>query len=129
MKFLCLGYHDEQAWAALPETERGQLIDESLQYEQVLRDEGRVLDSRMLQPTLHATTLRFGARGLLVTDGPFAETKEQIGGLMVLEADDMEHAVRLMSQIPCMRAGGCLEIRPLAEIPESAVASAGTRVQ
>jgi hypothetical protein len=116
MRFLCLGYHDEQAWSALPAGELKQLMDETFAYERVLRDGGHVLDTKGLQSARSAATLRFAASGeLSVTDGPFAETKEQIGGLMVLQADDLQHAVRLLSKMPCMRIGGSLEIRPLNE--------------
>ena len=68
-----------------------------------------------MQPCNTAATLRFDGGKMLVTDGPFAETKEQLGGVIVLEATDLNHAIQLMSRMPCMRVGGTLEIRPINE--------------
>jgi len=115
MRYLCLGYHDEQAWNALPEGERRQLMDDTFAYERELRSGGHVLDTKGLQSARTAATLRFSGGRAAVTDGPFAETKEQLGGVMVLEAKDLNHAIQLMSKLPCMRIGGSLEIRPLNE--------------
>jgi hypothetical protein len=115
MKYLCLGYHDERTWEALPQPDRQQLIDESLAFERELRQSGNVLDGKALQPARSAVTLRYSGGAPSVTDGPFAETKEQLGGVMVLEASDLNHAIQLMSRLPCMRIGGSLEIRPLNE--------------
>jgi hypothetical protein len=115
MKFLCLGFHNEQMWNALSENERQALVEESFAYERELRRSGNYLDSHALHGAQTATTLRFSRNNLLVTDGPFAESKEQLGGVMILEARDREHAVELMSRLPCMRVGGSLEIRPLNE--------------
>ena len=115
MRYLCLGYHDEQAWNALPADERQQLLSDTLAYERELRGSGHVLDAKGLQSACSAATLRFAGGRPEVTDGPFAETKEQLGGVMVLEAKDLNHAIQLMSKLPCMRIGGSLEIRPLNE--------------
>jgi hypothetical protein len=116
MKYLCLGYHDEQAWTALPAAEREALVRESLAYEDELRTGGHCIRGTGLQSARSAATLRFAQGGKAsVTDGPFAETKEQLGGVMLLEANDLNHAIALMSSLPCMRIGGSLEIRPLNE--------------
>ena len=115
MRYVCLGYHDEQAWTALPDAERQKLMDDTFAYERVLREGGHVLDTKGLQSARSAATLRFHGGKPTITDGPFAETKEQLGGLMVLEANDLNHAIQLMSKLPCMRIGGSLEIRPLNE--------------
>jgi hypothetical protein len=115
MKYLCLGYHDEDQWAAMSEGDRKALIEEGAAYEDLLRKGEHVVETRALRGARSATTLRFDNGKVLVTDGPFAETKEQLGGVMVLEADDLNHAIQLMSQLPCMRIGGCLEIRPINE--------------
>ena len=115
MKYLCLGFHDEQAWAALPAGERQQLLEDSRQYEDELRRGGHVLDATALHGARSAATLRFGGGKVSVTDGPFAETKEQLGGIMILEANDLNHAIQLMSRLPCMCVGGSLEIRPINE--------------
>ncbi len=113
MKYLCLGYHDEQVWQALPAAERESLVDESLAYEGLLRRNGHCLDATALEGGSAAATLRFKSGKLTITDGPYAETKEQLGGVMLLEAKDLNHAIQLMSQVPCMRVGGSLEIRPV----------------
>jgi hypothetical protein len=115
MRYLCLGYHDEDAWQALPDRERQQLLDDTFAYERELRRGGHVLDTKGLQAARSAATLRFAGGKPVITDGPFAETKEQLGGIMVLEANDLNHAIQLMSKMPCMRIGGSLEIRPLNE--------------
>jgi len=115
MRYLCLGYHDEQAWSALADSDRERLMADTMAFERDLRSGGHVVDTKGLQNVRSAVTLRFAGGELAVTDGPFAETKEQIGGLMVLEANDMNHAIRLMSRMPCMRIGGALEIRPINE--------------
>jgi hypothetical protein len=113
MKYLCLGYHDEQVWQALPADERQALIDESRAYEERLRRSGHCHSGIALHSAATAATLRFRGGRALVTDGPFAETKEQLGGFMILEASDLNQAIQLMSQVPCMRMGGSLEIRPI----------------
>jgi hypothetical protein len=115
MRYLCLGYHEEKTWQMMNASEREALVEESLAYEALLRRKGHVLDGKALQPATTATTLRFENGKAFVTDGPFAETKEQLGGVMVLEAADLNHAIQLMSQLPCMRVGGHLEIRPINE--------------
>jgi hypothetical protein len=115
MRYLCLGYHDEAHWKALPDAERDQLMADTFAYEKLLRDGGHIVDTKGLQPASTAATLRFSGGRATVTDGPFAETKEQIGGLMVLEANDLNHAIQLLSIMPCMRIGGALEIRPINE--------------
>lgn len=123
MKYLCLGYHDERKWGALPEGERNALVKASLAYEEVLRAGGHVIDTAALQSAQVAATLRFSHGEMSITDGPFAETKEQLGGIMILEANDLNHAIQLMSQIPCMRVGGSLEIRAINEALSEQVAS------
>jgi hypothetical protein len=115
MKYLCLGFHSEAAWNALAPAERQKLIDASLAYEGMLKRSGHYVDSRALQSARSAATLRFENGEVLVTDGPFAETKEQLGGVLVLEAIDLNHAISLMSQLPCMKIGGSVEIRPINE--------------
>ena len=116
MKYLCLGYHEAKTWETMPPAQRIALTDETLAYQDELKKTGRCVDGTALQPHTTAATLRFDSGGkVCVTDGPFAETKEQLGGVMVLEADDLNHAIQLMSQLPCMRVGGSVEIRPINE--------------
>jgi len=115
MKYLCLAYHEERLFEHLSRADRAALGEELAAYEQYLRQGGHVIDARALEPARAATTLRFASGRMSVTDGPFAETKEQLGGIMVLEAVDLNHAIQLMSQSPCMRLGGHVEIRPINE--------------
>jgi hypothetical protein len=115
MKYLCLGYHDEQAMAAMSPGEREAFIAECIAFDDQLRKTGRVIDGQSLQSATTAKTIRFQRGRMSTTDGPFAETKEQLGGFVIIEADDLNHAVRLMAEVPCRRLGGGLEIRPINE--------------
>ena len=114
MKYLCLGYYGEDALRTL--RAGGAVMAETAAYNDELRRGGHILDATMLDGGRAAATLRFEAGKVAVTDGPFAETKEQLAGAVVLEATDLNHAIQLMSQMPCMRhVGGCMEIRPIHE--------------
>lgn len=115
MKYLCLGYHDEQTWANLPTQQRDELLRDTFAYQDELQRTGHFLDGQALKDVHNAATLRFRSGEVIVTDGPFAETKEQLGGVMVLDARDLNHAIQLMSKLPCMKVGGSLEIRPIDE--------------
>jgi hypothetical protein len=115
MRYLCLGYHDDKVWATMSEGDRARLLEENCAYQDQLRRNGHYLDGKALQAASSAATLRFDGGKATVTDGPFAETKEQLGGLLLLEATDLNHAIQLMSRMPCMRVGGSLEIRPINE--------------
>jgi hypothetical protein len=116
MKFACLGYGDEKKWAAMSQSERDAMIEESFAYADELHKKGHLVDiGQALQSVGTAKTLRCKNAKVVVTDGPFAETKEQLGGICVLEARDIDHAVKLMSQDPCLLCGGPFEIRPIDE--------------
>ncbi len=115
MKYLCLGYHNEELWQAQSESEREALMEETFAYADHLKANGHVIDDHALQEISQAATLRFEKGKCSVTDGPFTETKEQLGGIMILEANDLNHAIQLMSPMPCMRMGGVMEIRPINE--------------
>jgi hypothetical protein len=111
MKYVCLGYIDHTRWASLPEAERNALIDSCFSYDDELRRAGHFAGGEALQEAGTAATLRFRDGQVTVTDGPFAETREQIGGILVLEARDLNEAIRLMSRHPGVRVGP-FEIRP-----------------
>ena len=115
MKFVCLGYIEAGKFEGLSESERHAFVDGCFTYDDVLRQHGNFAGGEALQPAGHAKTLRFRDGKVTVTDGPYAETKEQIGGILILEADDLDHAVRLMSEHPGVRAGP-FEIRPAADL-------------
>ena len=117
MKFLCLGYMDEKKWDAMSKSEQDAVMQECFAYDDVLRKNGHFVGGEALQSGRTAKTLEWRGGKVLVTDGPFAETKEQLGGLLVLEAKDMNHAIELMSNHPGVRLGGPFEIRPVEEIP------------
>src|SRR3954454_13507603 len=115
MKFLCLGYHDEQLWQSQPEQQRDALLEETFAYARVLQSKGHLIDDRALEGVASAAILRFEKGRVAVTDDPFAATEEQLGGLMVLEGADLNEAIQLMSKMPCMSMGGSIEIRPINE--------------
>ena len=112
MRFICLGYLDEKKWEALPKSEQDAMMEEFFAYDDVLQKSGHCVGAESLQSARSAATLRLRNGKVMVTDGPFAETKEQVGGIFVLEARDMSHAIELMSRHPGLRLGGPFEIRP-----------------
>lgn len=114
MKFVCLGFLDETAWDQMPESERTSFMDTCFAYDDELRRGGRFLGGESLQSVRNAATVRYRNGQALVTDGPYAETKEQLGGILFLEARDLNHAIELISKHPGIRAGG-FEIRPADE--------------
>src|SRR5262245_22861286 len=115
MRYLCLVYYDEKKLDALSKEEYDALVDEVLAYREVLRKSGHYIVSDGLQPVQTATTVRIRNGRVSTTDGPFAETKEQLGGFMLIEARDLNDAIRVASKIPPLRLG-CIEIRPLREL-------------
>jgi hypothetical protein len=123
MKYICLGYYDKEKFDGMPESERNAMFDACFEYADHLRANGHSDGGEALQPTETALTLSWKNGKVATTDGPYAETKEQIGGLGVLEARDMNHAVQLMSQHPALKYGTLWEIRPAADMSEIMKAS------
>lgn len=117
MKFICLGYFDEKKFESLSESERNASIDECLSYDDVLRKNGHFAGGEALQSAHSAATLRWKNGKVSITDGPYAETKEQLGGLLILEARDLQHAIELMSKHPGVKVGP-FEIRPAGDLCE-----------
>lgn len=117
MKYICLGYLDVQRWEGLSESERTALMDECFAYDDVLRRNGHFAGGEALQGARTARTLRSDNGKVSVTDGPFAETKEVLGGILILEAENQDHAVELMSKHPGVKIGP-FEIRPAADLSE-----------
>ncbi len=115
MKYLCSIFFDEKNLDALSESASQALTDESLAFDQTLRDRGHLLAAQALQPVSAATTVRIRSGKVSVTDGPFAETHEQIGGFLLIEAKDLNEAIQLASKIPSIRLGG-IEVRPIKEL-------------
>ena len=117
MKYICLGYIEEKKWETMSESERNVMLDECFAYDDVLRKDGHFAGGEALQSPRNATTLRWRNGNVSITDGPYAETKEQLGGILVLEARDLNHAIQLMSKHPGVKAGP-FEIRPAADLTE-----------
>ncbi|MGQ0384542.1 MAG: YciI family protein [Gammaproteobacteria bacterium] len=114
MKFVCLGYLDEAAWGTLGASKQRQMIDACTAYDVELRRKGHFASGFALQGAATATTVRWKNGRAAATDGPFAETKELLGGILVLEAKDRDEAVRLIERHPGIRMGG-FEVRPADE--------------
>jgi hypothetical protein len=114
MRFVCLGFQDETSWAGLPESDRQSFMEKCFAYDDELRRGGHFLGGEALESVRNAATVRCRGGQVMVTDGPYAETKEQLGGILFLEARDLNHAIQLMSKHPGVRAGG-FEIRPANE--------------
>ncbi|HEY5565468.1 MAG TPA: YciI family protein, partial [Rhodothermia bacterium] len=100
MKYICLAYADPKKWGTMSESERNAFVDECFTYDDVLRKNGHFAGGDALQGVENATTLHFQNGKVSVTDGPYAETKEQLGGILILEAKDLNHAIQLMSKHP-----------------------------
>lgn len=108
MKFLCLVYAEEDALRTLTD-------DECMEYDEELRVSGRCIASEPLQPVSTAKTVRVRKEGIAVTDGPYAETKEILAGFYLVEAADMDEALRIAAGIPPARVGS-IEVRPVRDL-------------
>ncbi len=115
MKFLCLVYNDEEALGAMPEGEFEAFAHAHITVDEELRRSGHSLLSEALQPPHTARTVRVRGGRLSATDGPFAETKEQLGGIYLIEAGDMDEAVQAAARIPSARVGS-IEVRPVWDL-------------
>jgi len=119
MKYLCLIYYEEAKLQALSKSEFDALVAEALSYDEALRASGHFVAAQALQSVQTATTLRQARNGRLsMTDGPFAETKEQLGGFILIEARDLNDAIQVASKIPPGRLGS-VEVRPILELTAS----------
>jgi hypothetical protein len=115
MKYACLVYLVEKEMHAMSKRETEACVEESLAYDQALRRSGHLIVANALQPVEAATTVRVRNGKLLATDGPFAETKEQLGGFILIEARDLNDAIQVAARIPLARAGS-IEVRPIKEL-------------
>jgi hypothetical protein len=113
MKYMLLIYADENAWT---EPEREHCYDESIQLCHDLSSQGKFVSASPLQPVATATSVRVRDGRKLVTDGPFAETREQLGGYFMVNARDLDEAISIAARIPGARKG-TVEIRPVVELP------------
>jgi len=121
MRYLCMICYEQATLANLAKPEFDALVVESLAYDDELRKGGHYLYSGALQSVETAATLRMQSGKALITDGPFVETKEHIGGFIVIEARDLDDAIQLASKIPAGRLGP-IEIRPIQELSAPAAA-------
>jgi hypothetical protein len=112
MKYLCLIYDDEQKMAGMSKTEGEAFMGEYFAFTEGIRQSGHYRSGEALEPVHTATTVRLRDGQLLTTDGPFAETKEQLGGFYLIEAKDLNEAIQIAGKIPSARTGS-IEIRPV----------------
>jgi hypothetical protein len=116
MKYMLLIYDDEKVWSNFTEAERRKLFGEYMQFGEQIRSSGHYLASAPLQPTATARSVRVREGKRLVTDGPFAETREQLGGYYLIEAKNLDEAIGIAARIPSARLG-TIEVRPVLEMP------------
>jgi hypothetical protein len=114
MKYLCLIYDEETRMAAMAKTEADAFHGEYFAFTESIRQNGQLLGGNALQPVHTATTVRVRNGKMSTTDGPFAETKEQLGGYYLIEARDLNDAIQVASRIPSARLGS-IEVRPIVE--------------
>jgi hypothetical protein len=112
MKYLCLIYDSEARWSTMSKTDGEKLMKEYFAFTDDIRKSGHMIAGDSLMPTTTATTLRIRNGKLGTTDGPFAETKEQLGGYYLIEAKDLNDAIQVASRIPGARTGS-IEVRPI----------------
>lgn len=127
MKYICLGYYDESAFAEMPQEIAQKMMEECLAYDDELRRGGHFLGGEALDSASSAVTLRTKNGKTEVTNGPFVETKEVLGGILLLEARDLNHAIALMSKHPGVRMGP-FEIRPANEAVNQIIAERNAAV-
>ena len=129
MKYILLAYIGKGTRETMTEGEQHAMFDECFEYDDHLRANGHFPVGEALQPAETALTLYWKNSKVATTDGPYAETKEQLGGIGVLEARDLNHVVQLMSQHPALKQGAVFEIRPALDMNELMKASEQRRRQ
>ena len=115
MRYLCLIYQDENSWQRRPEAEVEKIRREYFAFTDGIKASGHYIGANPLQPTQTATTVRVRNGKVSTTDGPFAETKEQLGGYFLIEATDLDDAIQVAAKIPGARFGS-IEVRPILEL-------------
>ena len=116
MKYMLLTYLDEKAWLSLGEAEQKRLMDECGPHVQKLLETKKLIAGAPLHPTSTATTIRYRDGKRLLTDGPFAETREQLGGYSIIEADDLDDALAIASGFVGTSSIATLEVRPIVDL-------------
>jgi hypothetical protein len=112
MQYLLLIYDPEKVWNTLPEAERNQMFNDYMTFTNDIKASGHHKAGEALQPTHTATTVRVRDGKITTTDGPFAETREQLGGFYMIEAKDLDEATKIAARIPSAKLGS-IEIRPI----------------
>ncbi len=115
MRYLMMLYGNEQQWAAMPSEAQQQAFAAFMQYNQALAASGVLRAGEQLQPSVTATSVRIRSGALQTTDGPFAETKEQLGGYYLIEVESLDDAIEWAAKCPAA-FGGTIELRPLANV-------------
>ena len=116
MQYLLMCCFDEKRWGAIPESERDAIMRKYGEFVEDTKKSGQYLAGGKLRSTAAATTVRSNNGKPVITDGPFAETKEQLGGYHLIEAKDLDEALAIAARIPTLPAGGAIEVRPLEAI-------------
>ncbi|MBP6630924.1 MAG: YciI family protein [Kofleriaceae bacterium] len=116
MQYLLMIYDEEKKWSDMPQDEQGRMFGEYLEFTKGLRASGHFIAGDALQPVSTATTVRVRAGATTRTDGPFAETREQLGGYYLVEAKDLDEACAIAARIPSARIGS-IEVRPVMPTP------------
>ena len=119
MKYLCLIYEDEKHWLSMPKDQSDAVMGEYFAFTDDIRKSGQYVAGEALQPTQTAATVRVRNGKTSTTDGPFAETKEQLGGFYLVEAKDLNEAIQVASRIPSARFGS-IEVRPVVDFSQPA---------
>jgi hypothetical protein len=112
MKYLCMIYDDETSWASMPKAESDRMMADYGALTDSIKASGHMIAGEALQPTSSATTVRVRNGKTLTTDGPFAETKEQLGGFYLIDAKDLNDAIQVAARIPSAKYGS-IEVRPI----------------
>ena len=129
MKYICMGYFNKPQREGMTDAEQNAMFDKCFEYDDHLRANGHWAGGEALQQPETALTVYWKNGKIATTDGPYAETKEQLGGILVLEARDMNHAVQLITQHPAVKYGSIFEIRPSFDMNELMKASEQRRGQ
>jgi hypothetical protein len=122
MRYLCLIYENEKAWESLPPADMEGIMNEYFAFTGDIQKNGKYVAGEALQPTQTATTVRVRNGKVSTTDGPFAETKEQLGGFYLIEAKDLNDAIQVASRIPSARYGS-IEVRPVIDFSKEMAAA------
>jgi hypothetical protein len=123
MRYLCLIYENEKSWETMPQAESESVMNEYFAFTGDIQKSGKYVAGEALQPTQTATTVRVRNGKISTTDGPFVETKEQLGGFYLIEAKDLNEAIQIAAKIPSARYGG-VEVRPVVDFSQEAAAAA-----